>query len=188
MPGARTVRYSSMLSPVGPLLLGASDEGLCCLHFYKGELPKPEKNELWIESDEALEPYKDQLYAYFRGELRKFTFKLDLTGTPFQKRCWQALCEIPYGKTCSYRELARKVGSPRGFRAVGQANHTNPIAIVVPCHRVIGANGSLTGYGGGMEVKEKLLRLEGIKLQGTLTFSTQEKTSAVQDPQGGAGL
>jgi len=173
MRDVRTVHYFCMPSPVGPLLLGATEEGLCCLHFYRGEMPKPAKNELWIESREALQPYREQLDSYFQGELREFTFKLDLAGTPFQKRCWQALCEIPYGKTCSYADLARKVGSPRGFRAVGQANHTNPIAIVVPCHRVIGANGSLTGYGGGMDVKEKLLRLEGIALQGALPFSTR---------------
>src|SRR5262249_1760745 len=171
MSEVRTVCFFRMPSPVGPLLLGATEEGLRCLHFYRGKLPKPAKDELWIESRETLQPYIEQLDSYFRGELREFTFKLDLIGTPFQKRCWQALCEIPYGKTCSYVDLAKKVGSPRGFRAVGQANHTNPIAIVVPCHRVIGANGSLTGYGGGMDVKEKLLRLEGIALQGSLAFS-----------------
>lgn len=174
MPDVRTVHYFCVLSPVGPLLLGATDKGLRCLSFYRGKLPKLGKEELWIESEEALQPYVSQLDAYFRGERREFTFKLDLVGTPFQKRCWQALCEIPYGKTCSYADLARKVGSPRGFRAVGQANHTNPIAIVVPCHRVIGANGSLTGYGGGTNVKEMLLRLEGVTLQSSLMFSNAD--------------
>jgi methylated-DNA-[protein]-cysteine S-methyltransferase len=178
MPDVRTVRYSFMDSPVGPLLLAASERGLCCLHFYKNQLPKPGKNERWIESEEGLQVYKDELNAYFRGELREFTFELDLIGTPFQKRCWQALCDIPYGTTCSYADLARKVGSPRGFRAVGRANHTNPVAIVVPCHRVIGANGSLTGYGGGMDVKEKLLRLEGVSLQDALAFPSTSSAAA----------
>ncbi len=134
------------------------------MHFYRGTLPEPEKDELWIESPALLQPYQEKLQAYFRGELREFDFDLDLVGTEFQKKCWKALCEIPYGHTCSYSELAEKVGSPTAFRAVGQANHQNPIAIVVPCHRVIGANGTLTGYGGGLETKEKLLLLEGARL------------------------
>jgi methylated-DNA-[protein]-cysteine S-methyltransferase len=101
------------------------------------------------------------LGSYFRGELRHFSGPLDLQGSPFQKRCWQALLSIPYGETRTYGDIAAQVGSPRAFRAVGQANHQNPIAIIVPCHRVIGANHSLTGYGGGLAVKEKLLLLEG---------------------------
>jgi O-6-methylguanine DNA methyltransferase len=134
---------------------------------------------VWIESEDALRSYHEQLLSYFRGELRDFTFNLDLVGTPFQKKCWDALRQIPYGTTCSYRDLARAVGSPRGFRAVGQANHNNPVAIVVPCHRVIGANGSLTGYGGGMETKEKLLRLEGVNLQQILRFGENSATAPV---------
>lgn len=170
MPDRENVYYQRMDSPVGELLLAATDKGLRRLHFERGDPPRPGRNELWIESEIALRPYQEQLLAYFRGELREFTFKLDLVGTPFQKKCWEALLRIPYGTTCSYRDLAQAVGSPRGFRAVGQANHNNPVAIVVPCHRVIGANGSLTGYGGGMERKEKLLRLEGVNLQQTLGF------------------
>jgi O-6-methylguanine DNA methyltransferase len=88
----------------------------------------------------------------------------------FQKQCWNALLRIPYGATCSYADLARKVGRPRAFRAVGQANHQNPVAIIVPCHRVVGSGGSLTGYGGGLEIKEKLLRLEGVALEPVLNF------------------
>lgn len=148
-------------SVVGPLLLAATAKGLRCVQFYKGALPSPPKNETWIESPEHLQPYISQLEAYFRGELREFTFPLDLIGTQFQKDCWQALLRIPYGKTCSYAEIARAIGRPNAFRAVGQANHDNPIAIVVPCHRVLGANGTLTGYGGGLSTKEKLLHLEG---------------------------
>jgi methylated-DNA-[protein]-cysteine S-methyltransferase len=160
----QTVHYLLMESPVGTLLLAATARGLRCLQFHRGKLPEPAKNEIWIESPAELRPYQQKLQAYFRGELRDFDFDLDLVGTEFQKKCWKALCEIPYGHTCTYAELAEKVGSPKAFRAVGQANHQNPIAIVVPCHRVIGANGTLTGYGGGLETKEKLLLLEGARL------------------------
>jgi O-6-methylguanine DNA methyltransferase len=170
MPEPEKVYYQQMDSPLGQLLLAATEKGLRRLHFQRGEPLRPGRNELWIESGIALRPYQEQLLAYFRGELREFTFKLDLVGTAFQKKCWQALLRVPYGTTCSYRDLAHAVGSPRAFRAVGQANHNNPVAIVVPCHRVVGADGSLTGYGGGMENKEKLLRLEGVDLQQTLGF------------------
>jgi methylated-DNA-[protein]-cysteine S-methyltransferase len=182
MSEAQTVLFSRIESPVGPLLLAATENGLRYLHFDRGKLPKPRAGEIWVESPAALRPYEEQLCAYFRGELRDFTFKLDLQGTAFQKRCWNALLQIPYGATCSYAELARKVGSPRAFRAVGQANHTNPVAIVVPCHRVIGANGSLTGYGGGMEIKEKLLRLEGALVQQDFLFAAkaEQKSKAAR--------
>jgi methylated-DNA-[protein]-cysteine S-methyltransferase len=148
-------------SAVGPLLLAATEAGLRCVQFCQGKLPAPGKDEIWIESRDQLRPYELQLEAYFRGELREFTCKLDLIGTQFQKSCWNALLQIPYGKTCSYADIARSIGRPNAFRAVGQANHDNPIAIIVPCHRVLGANGTLTGYGGGLNTKEKLLRLEG---------------------------
>jgi len=177
MPELEKVYYVCMDSPAGQLLLAATDKGLRFLQFHRGSLPQPGRNEVWIECESALRPYQDQLHAYFRGELREFTFPLDLVGTAFQKKCWEALRRIPYGTTCSYADLAQAVGSPRGFRAVGQANHNNPVAIVVPCHRVIGSNGSLTGYGGGMEIKEKLLRLEGVSLQQRLRFG--EKCCAV---------
>lgn len=166
-----TVHYTRLQSPVGPLLLAATEKGLRCLHFDCGNVPQPSRGEIWIESGEILRPYTEQLLAYFRGQRRDFTFHLDLQGTSFQKKCWEALRRIPYGTTCSYADLAREIGSPRAFRAVGQANHNNPVAIVVPCHRVIGADGSLTGYGGGMEIKEKLLRLEGAAVQPTLEFA-----------------
>jgi methylated-DNA-[protein]-cysteine S-methyltransferase len=158
-----TVYFSRMESPVGPLLLAATEKGLRCLHFDRGSLPPAARNEIWLESPEFLQPYLDQMNAYFRGELREFTGKLELIGTPFQKECWQALLQIPYGTTCSYADIARAIGRPKAFRAVGMANHVNPVAIIVPCHRVIGANGLLTGYGGGLSTKEKLLRLEGAK-------------------------
>jgi len=157
-----TVYFSRIeSSPVGPLLLAATEKGLRCLQFDRGKLPTAGKNEHWIESSEHLRLYIEQIEAYFSGKLHEFTCKLDLIGTQFQKDCWEALLRIPYGKTCSYADIAREIGRPNAFRAVGQANHDNPVAIIVPCHRVVGANGTLTGYGGGLSTKEKLLRLEG---------------------------
>ncbi len=173
---ASTVWFLRMPSPVGPLLLAAGENGLRCLQFGIDKMPQAASGEVWIESRAALRPYTRQLRAYFRGQLREFTCKLDLRGTDFQKRCWEALCAIPYGATCSYAELARKVGRPRAFRAVGQANHRNPVAIIVPCHRVVGSGGSLTGYGGGLQVKEKLLRLEGALIQPGLRFAPAAHT------------
>lgn len=170
MPEPEKVYFERMDSPVGQLLLAATGKGLRRLHFLRKSMPQPRPNEVWIESASALQIYREQLVSYFRGALRDFTFDLDLVGTPFQIKCWEALRRIPYGTTCSYRDLALAVGSPRGFRAVGQANHNNPIAIVVPCHRVVGSNGSLTGYGGGMDIKEKLLRLEGANPQQGFRF------------------
>jgi len=119
------------------------------------------------ESAEELQPYVRELNEYFAGRRREFTFPLDLRGTEFQIACWRALLAIPYGETRTYADIARAVGRPQGFRAVGMANNRNPIAIVVPCHRVIASDGTLCGYGGGLDVKRKLLELEGA-LSGTL--------------------
>jgi methylated-DNA-[protein]-cysteine S-methyltransferase len=162
MSTPKAVYFSRMDSPAGKLLLAATDQGLRFLLFDKGKLPRSRKDEVWIESQDKLRPYQEQLQAYFRGELREFTCKLDLIGTEFQKKCWNALLAIPYGKTTSYAGIAQQVGSPRAFRAVGQANHNNPIAIIVPCHRVITSSGTLGGYGGGLEIKDLLLKLEGV--------------------------
>ena len=161
MAGAKTVFYSVVQSPVGPLLIAATERGLRCLQFHRGNRPQPAADEVWVESSKHLQPYEQQINSYFRGELREFACKLDLVGTAFQKECWQALLRIPYGETRTYADIAQEIGRPRAFRAVGQANHDNPIAIIVPCHRVLGANGTLTGYGGGLGTKEELLRLEG---------------------------
>lgn len=168
-------------SVVGPLLLAATENGLRCVQFHRGKLPAPGKNEVWVESRDYLCPYAMQLEAYFRGELREFTCKLDLIGTQFQKDCWQALLRIPYGKTCSYADIARAIGRPNAFRAVGQANHDNPLAIIVPCHRVLGANGTLTGYGGGLSTKEKLLRLEGASFR--LARNSSASTGEGKSPE-----
>jgi methylated-DNA-[protein]-cysteine S-methyltransferase len=169
---------------VGPLLLAATEKGLRLVQFYRGTLPAPGKGEIWIESPEYLQPYELQLQAYFRGDLRDFTCKLDLIGTPFQKECWQALLKIPYGKTCSYADIACAIGRPHAFRAVGGANHDNPLAIIVPCHRVLGADGTLTGYGGGLTTKEKLLRLEGATYRlGSKSLATSMGKRTTPPPQ-----
>jgi O-6-methylguanine DNA methyltransferase len=174
--------YSTVfLSPVGPLFLASSAKGLVALEF-DARLPgqqtirpnprdvrseKQAKAVQFEESPSALRPYVDQLEEYFAGHRREFSFALDLRGTDFQLACWQALVAIPYGETRTYADVARAVGKPQGFRAVGMANNRNPIAIVVPCHRVIASDGTLCGYGGGLEIKRKLLELEGA-LSGTL--------------------
>jgi methylated-DNA-[protein]-cysteine S-methyltransferase len=112
------------------------------------------------ESKPDLAPYLRELDDYFAGERREFSFPLDLRGTAFQLACWHALLEIPYGETRSYRDIAQAIGHPHAYRAVGMSNNRNPVAIVVPCHRVIASNGTLCGYGGGLDIKCKLLDLE----------------------------
>ncbi|MBZ5629366.1 MAG: methylated-DNA--[protein]-cysteine S-methyltransferase [Acidobacteriia bacterium] len=159
-----TLYYSTWQSPIGSLTLVASDRGLVALEF-RPELRRKSKA-TWLYSDDKLAPYRRELEKYFAGELRHFTMPLDLRGTEFQMRCWQALLKIPYGETRTYAEQARAIGQPKAFRAVGMANHDNPIAIVVPCHRVIASDGKLGGYGGGLPLKQKLLDLE--RGQGTL--------------------
>ncbi len=162
--------YTTWDSPMGRLLLAASEKGLVRLEFRGGRegIPASDADTRWVEAPPKLEPYRRELGEYFAGRRRKFSLPLDLRGTPFQKRCWRALLQIPYGETRTYAEIARAVGHPRAFRAVGGANHDNPIAIVVPCHRVIASNGTLGGYGGGLPLKEKLLRLEGAPIQARL--------------------
>jgi O-6-methylguanine DNA methyltransferase len=158
--------YSRMPSPAGPLLIGVSDAALVLLEFDRG-LPKALAGQpiAWQESQERTRDVRRQLEEYFAGKRRDFELELDLRGTEFRKRCWQQLVQIPYGETRSYAEIARAVGCANGFRAVGQANHYNPIAIVVPCHRVLASNRMLGGYGGGLNVKAMLLRLEGAEFR-----------------------
>jgi len=164
---------------VGPLFLAASKTGLVALEF-GARLPGQQtirqdpqdlraggKGVRFEESADAMQAYVRELEEYFAGSRRAFTFGLDLRGTEFQVACWQALVAIPYGETRSYGDIARAVERPQGFRAVGMANNRNPIAIVVPCHRVIASDGTLCGYGGGLDIKRKLLELEGA-LSGTL--------------------
>jgi methylated-DNA-[protein]-cysteine S-methyltransferase len=150
-------------SPVGPLVLAGIDGILTSLRMTDQTHP-PEGRDSWRADPTAFPQAIAQLDAYFAGELTQFDIAIQLGGTEFQQRVWNALVEIPYGETISYGELAARVGRPGAARAVGLANGHNPIAIVVPCHRVIGANGSLTGYGGGLERKQSLLALEGGRL------------------------
>src|SRR5271166_6706161 len=157
-----TLYYSRMPSPAGPLLLGVSESALVVLEFDRGR-PQAIAGQpiAWLESLERTGDVRRQLEEYFAGKRRDFDLQLDLRGTEFRKRCWQELLKIPYGETRSYGQIAQAVGNPTGFRAVGQANHYNPIAIIVPCHRVLQSDMTLGGYGGGLNVKALLLKLEG---------------------------
>jgi O-6-methylguanine DNA methyltransferase len=156
-----TLYYSRLNSLAGPLVIAVSHRGLVLLEFDRGTFPPKKPTAEWRESAEATGPYVQELEEYFAGRRREFTFPLDLRGTEFQVKCWRALLDIPYGETRTYADIARAVKQPLGFRAVGLANNRNPIAIVVPCHRVIASDGTLCGYGGGLDVKRKLLELEG---------------------------
>lgn len=157
-----TLHYSQMDSPIGPLNVAVSDKGLVALEFDRGQFPpKKSKDLLWEKSPAKTKPFTRELDEYFAGKRREFSFALDLRGTPFQLQCWRALLAIPYGETRTYADIARAVRKPQAFRAVGMANNRNPLAIVVPCHRVIASDGTLCGYGGGLDVKRKLLELEG---------------------------
>lgn len=151
--------YLEIDSPVGPLRLAADAAGLRRIDFLPAA-GQPAAPAGWVRSATALLPVAAQLEAYFDGSLRAFSLPLAPEGTPFQQRVWSGLCEIPYGETISYGQLAARLGNPKACRAVGLANGRNPLPIVVPCHRVIGQNGSLVGYGGGLPIKEKLLALE----------------------------
>ena len=141
-------------SPIGPLTLSGTAEAVTALEFGDargdgGDRPSP-----------LLERAARELEEYFRGTRRRFTVPLAPAGTPFQRRVWDALLEIPYGETAGYGEIAGRIGSPKACRAVGGANHRNPLPIFIPCHRVVGSGGQLTGYAGGLEIKRALLALE----------------------------
>lgn len=153
------VFYVKEKSPVGPLLLVGDERGLRMVEFLHGRRPKLPKPE-WKKDKAPFGEVIRQLEAYFDGDLKQFDLPLVLEGTEFQLCVWRALRMIPYGETISYAQLAERIGKPKAVRAVGLANGSNPIPIVVPCHRVIGSNGSLTGFGGGLENKKKLLALE----------------------------
>ena len=150
---------STIESPIGPLTLIARDGVLTDLSMRQQRHGSPPPDDA-VTDDPWFKGIADQLDAYFVGELSSFDVAMNLVGTPFQRSVWSRLCEIPYGETISYGELAERVGNPKASRAVGLANGRNPIAIIVPCHRVIGADGSLTGYGGGLERKTWLLEHE----------------------------
>jgi len=159
-----TTSYCEIDSPIGPLLLVGDQSGLLQVNFCNGRHPaKPDPS--WDEDPRSLKETTRQLNAYFAGKLTDFDLPLSPQGTTFQLGVWKRLCDIPYGETISYGELARRIGNPNASRAVGLANGSNPIPIIIPCHRVIGSNGKLTGYGGGLPIKEKLLALERRQLQ-----------------------
>lgn len=154
-------RYTEMASPIGALIIVAADERIAAIHFDGQGIDRfkrgtPVRDDAWP----VLVKARRQLSEYFAGERRDFDLPLDLGGTDFQRSVWETLLTIPYGETWSYADVANRLGKPTATRAVGAANGQNPIPIVGPCHRVIGKNGSLTGFGGGLPLKEKLLALE----------------------------
>jgi len=151
------MRYSTLTTPIGELVITADPDGaVTSLH-----LPNhPPDTTGWERDDALLDPARRQLAEYFAGERTAFDLPLRPAGAEFQKQVWDALLRIPYGETASYGEIARELGHPTASRAVGAANGRNPIAIIVPCHRVIGSDGSLTGYAGGLDCKRALLDLE----------------------------
>jgi methylated-DNA-[protein]-cysteine S-methyltransferase len=153
------VYYRNIASPVGRLLLGGQPGVLEMIGFPEGKgIIYPAYN--WIQDDSVFNEVEDQLNEYFEGERQQFDLKIKPSGTPFQLSVLETLQEIPYGKTTTYRTVAERIGRPKAFRAVGAANGRNPLPIIIPCHRVIGANGSLTGFGGGLPTKSFLLNLE----------------------------
>jgi methylated-DNA-[protein]-cysteine S-methyltransferase len=155
-----TALYNTIDSPLGELLLIGDGEALTGLHMRPDHPSAPTPGAGWRREPGAFRAVAEQLRAYFAGELRQFKLALAPSGTEFQEQVWAALREIPYGRTVSYAELAAAVGRPGAARAVGAANGRNPISIVIPCHRVVGSAGVLTGYGGGIERKRRLLELE----------------------------
>ena len=156
--------YDIIESLVCPILLAGDEKGLKHVIFLKGER-QVEIPDDWVENKELFREVTRQLDAYFSGKLESFDLKLAPEGTEFQKSVWKALCKIPYGETRTYKDIAASVGKPKAYRAVGLANNRNPIAIIVPCHRVIGSNGKLTGYASGLDLKAFLLKLEENKLK-----------------------
>lgn len=150
-------------SPIGPLTLIQTGEALSGLYIHKKEPDKIATSSVSRLTEETplLKETSRQLQEYFEGKRTVFSLPLAPVGTEFQKKCWDALLTIPYGETRSYKDIAIAIGNEKACRAVGMANHNNPISIIIPCHRVIGANGSMVGYGGGLPVKEYLLKMEG---------------------------
>jgi len=157
--------YDTLNSPFGPILIATDANGLRRVIFLKGKRTVPQQAG-WIREPGRLSSAREQLEAYFADRLKVFDLPLAPKGTAFQKQVWAALIDVPYGETASYGEIAVAVGNPKACRAVGLANGKNPIAIIIPCHRIIGAGGHLTGYGSGLEIKSGLLELEGHRLVG----------------------
>jgi methylated-DNA-[protein]-cysteine S-methyltransferase len=169
--------YKTINSPVGELKLIASDIGLAAI-LWENDDPKRVRLASLIENpdDPILLETERQLGAYFAGKLKTFNVPLDFKGTEFQKSVWEALLTIPFGETRSYREIAKQIGKPTAFRAVGAANGKNPISIIAACHRVIGSNGELTGFAGGLAAKERLLGIESGRAAGRGGGGTPHRT------------
>lgn len=163
-PATGAISFTNLETSIGLLLLTSGHAGLRSILFSKNGRPTA-PDPTWREDASLLQEPIRQLRAYFAGELENFDLALAPQGTPFQQKVWGELCRIPYGETISYGELAKRIGNPNASRAVGLANGSNPIPIIIPCHRVIGSNGKLTGYGGGLPIKEKLLALERRQLR-----------------------
>ena len=160
---ADPVWYTLLDTPCGALCIAGTTQGLTRVEFQDGERPvRPQPD--WREDQGVLDEAREQLQAYFEGRRQRFTLPVAPEGTPFQQRVWQELQDIPWGTTTTYREIAERLGQPAAVRAVGHANGRNPIAIVIPCHRVVGADGRLTGYAGGIATKRRLLQHEGALL------------------------
>lgn len=161
-----TLYYDTLPSPLGTLCLAADDAGLREICFEHEQRPRADEH--WLRDAPRLAAARRQLAEYFAGQRREFSLPLHPQGTPFQQMVWRELTRIPFGAAISYAELARRIGKPAATRAVGAANGRNPLPVVVPCHRVIGADGSLTGYSGGLWIKRRLLALEGCSVRGDL--------------------
>jgi len=159
--------YCYFDTPIGELLLAGEDDALAMIGFPKGSMRRDPESD-WIYNEKPLAEARRQLQEYFDGERKAFDLPLQLNGTEFQVSVLEALQNIPYGETVSYGEIAKRIGRPKAMRAVGAANGRNPIPIVVPCHRVIGSSGDMTGFGGGIDTKEALLRLEAENTQDLL--------------------
>ena len=162
------LQFRTIASPVGQLTLAGNNGRLMYLRMVD-QTYEPSRDG-WALDDSAFPDAVEQLEAYFAGDRTEFDLQLDMIGTAFQRRVWAALLTIPFGETRSYGEIARQIGAPAAFRAVGLANGHNPIGIIVPCHRVIGANGNLTGYGGGLDRKRALLEMEKSRVSPALTL------------------
>ncbi|OBJ56473.1 methylated-DNA--[protein]-cysteine S-methyltransferase [Mycobacterium sp. 1423905.2] len=162
------IHFRTIDSPIGPLTLAGHGSVLTNLRMVD-QTYEPSRTD-WTPDENVFTDAVEQLSAYFAGERTDFDLELDMKGTDFQQRVWKALLTIPYGETRSYGEIAQQIGAPGSARAVGLANGHNPIAIIVPCHRVIGAGGKLTGYGGGLERKQALLDLEQKRAATSLTL------------------
>jgi methylated-DNA-[protein]-cysteine S-methyltransferase len=162
-PAPLRIWYTIMDSPFGPVCVAGTKAGLLRVDFQRGNRPVC-LAAAWQEDAGFLRNAIHQLQEYFQGQRQSFSLPLAPPGTPFQQRVWQELQRIPFGTTLTYRELAQRLGMPQAARAVGHANGRNPLAIVIPCHRLIGSNGQLRGYAGGIALKQRLLQHEGIQL------------------------